>query len=91
MSIENHPDGLIKPPYQEVENVIRTLTMLTYTSTALVSLLLSFVSVSTSETAPQALQLQPATTLPTLAVSTIQSTQRLFHRGSGRYDGGMMN
>jgi hypothetical protein len=81
MSLENRPDSLIKATYQGVENAIRTPTMLTYTSTALIGLLLSLTSVSDSKTIGHA-QLQPAT--QTLEVSYATPSRRVSHRGSGR-------
>jgi hypothetical protein len=79
MSLENRPDALIKAPYQGVENATRTPTMLTYTSTALIGLLLSLTSVSDS-TAHQTAQLQPAA----LEISYAAPARRVSHRGSGR-------
>jgi hypothetical protein len=80
MSLENRPDALIKAMYQGVENATRTPTMLTYTSTALIGLLLSLTPVS-DRTVHQTAQLQPA-------AQTLQSyaapARRVSHRGSGR-------
>jgi hypothetical protein len=81
MSLENRPDTLIKATYQGVENAIRTPTMLTYTSTALIGLLLSLTSVSDS-TIPPTAQLQPVA--QTLEISYAAPARRVSHRGSGR-------
>jgi hypothetical protein len=88
MSLENHPDVLIKATYQVVVNAIRNPTMLTYTSAALMGLLLSIASVSESKAEPAA-QLQPAT--PTVELAAIPTSRRLAHRGSGRIGYDMMS
>jgi hypothetical protein len=80
MSLENRPDALIKAPYQGVENATRTPAMLTYTSTALIGLLLSLTPVS--DRTQQATQLQPVT--QTLEISYTAPSRRVSHRGSGR-------
>jgi hypothetical protein len=82
MSLENHPDALIKATYQGVENAIRTPAMLTYTSTALIGLLLSLTSVSDSKTINSPAQLQSAA--QTLEISYVVPSRRVSHRGSGR-------
>ncbi len=58
--------------------------MLTYTSAALVSLLLSFSSVSAARTADHAVELQPATASQTLDISVARSPRSPSYRGSGR-------
>jgi hypothetical protein len=60
--------------------------MLTYTSTALVSLLLSFSSGSFAKIADCAVQLQPAIASQTVEISSVQLPYLLSHRGSGRID-----
>ena len=58
--------------------------MLTYTSAALVSLLLSFSSVSAARTADHAVELQPSTASQTLNIFLARSPHSPFQRGSGR-------
>jgi hypothetical protein len=89
MSLENHPDVLIQATYQVVVNAIRNPTMLTYTSAALMGLLLSIASVSESKTANQTVQLQPAT--QNLEIAALPTSRRIAHRGSGRIGYGMMS
>jgi len=60
--------------------------MLTFTSTALVSLLLSFGSAPVAKPANYAVQLQPATASQTTEISFALSTRPIPHRGSGRID-----
>jgi hypothetical protein len=60
--------------------------MLTYTSAALVSLLLSFSSVSAAKTADSAVELQPATASQTVDISLARSPRSPSQRGSGRID-----
>lgn len=64
--------------------------MLTYTSTALVGLLLSFGSISFAKIAESSAQLQPAIASQTVEVSSVESSHPPSHRGSGRVDYRMM-
>jgi hypothetical protein len=91
MSFKNYPDEPIKATYQEVEIRYGTLPMLTYTSTALVSLLLSFGSASLAKIADCAMQLQPAIASQSVEISSAQSPHSISHRGSGRTDYRMMS
>jgi hypothetical protein len=86
LSSKNHPDDLTEATYQGVATQYGALTMLTYTSAALVSLLCSFSSVSAVKTADQAVALQPAIASQIMEFPLTQLPHPLSHRGSGRID-----
>jgi len=61
--------------------------MLTYASTALMSLIFSFSSVPVADNVDRSVELQPANASQTLEIALIRSPHSLSHRGSGRiYD-----